>query len=225
MLASPARGQAEGSEHPAFPPGTLVVVGLASEARLLPPGTRVLVSAADTARLAARLAMLEEGVTGLLSFGIAGGLAPGAARGGLLVAEALRVSEELFLPDPGWTARIIARTGASPAVLAASDSIVPGTEAKRALHAATRALAVDMESGEVARAAARLGLPFAVLRAVADVAGEAIPRAAAITPAGEPDIARVLRGLLLRPWELPALLRLGRASAAAHAALRQAASA
>jgi hypothetical protein len=93
------------------------------------------------------------------------------------------------------------------------------------LHEATHALAVDMESGAVARAAARYALPFAVLRAVADVASEAIPRAAAITPSGEPDIPRVLRGLLRRPWELPALIRLGRASAAAHAALRQAASA
>lgn len=208
-----------------IPEGTLVVVGLASEARLLPPGTRVLVSGADTARLEAELATLPVGVTRLLSFGIAGGIAPGVARGALLAAEALRVGEELFLPDPDWTARLIARTGAAPAVLAASDVLVPDADAKRALHEATRALAVDMESGAVARAAARHGLPFAVLRAVADVAQEAIPSAAAITPSGEPDIPRVLRGLLRRPWELPALLRLGRASAAAHARLRQAASA
>jgi hypothetical protein len=208
-----------------IPDGTLVVVGLASEARLLPAGTRVLISGADTARLKADLAWLPAGVTRLLSFGIAGGIAPGVARGALLAAEALRVGEELFLPDPDWTAQIVARTGAAPAVLAASDVLVPDAVAKRALHAATRALAVDMESGAVARAAARHGLPFAVLRAVADVAGEVIPSAAAITPAGEPDLPRVLRGLLRRPWELPALLRLGRASAAAHARLRQAASA
>jgi len=207
------------------PGGTLVVVGLASEARLLPTGTRVVISGADTARLDAELARLPPGVTRLLSFGIAGGIAPGVACGALLVAEALRLGEELFLPDPDWAARIIARTGAAPAVLAGSDTLVPDASAKRALHEATHALAVDMESGAVARAAARHGLPFAVLRAVADTAGEAIPRAAALTPSGEPDLPRVLRGLLRRPWELPALLRLGRASAVAHAALRQAASA
>ncbi len=211
--------------HPAFAPGTLVVVGLASEARLLPPGVRVLVSGADPTRLARALDSRPEGVERLLSFGLAGGLAPGVARGALLAAEAVVAEGGIFLPDPAWTAEIVARTGALPAVLAGSEALAPDAAAKRALHAATRALAVDMESGVMARAAARHGLPFAVLRAVADRAEESIPRAAALTPEGRPDLPRVLLGLLRRPWELPALIRLGRASAAAHAVLRQAASA
>ncbi|WP_051212276.1 phosphorylase family protein [Rubritepida flocculans] len=211
--------------HPAFAPGTLVVVGLASEARLLPPGARVLVSGADPTRLARALDSRPAGVERLLSFGLAGGLAPGVARGALLAAEAVVAAGGIFLPDPAWTAEIVARTGALPAVLAGSEALAPDAAVKRALHAATRALAVDMESGVMARAAARHGLPFAVLRAVADRAEESIPRAAALTPEGRPDLPRVLLGLLRRPWELPALIRLGRASAAAHAVLRQAASA
>jgi hopanoid-associated phosphorylase len=208
-----------------IPEGTLVVVGLASEARLLPPGARVLVSGADPARLARALEARPEGVERLLSFGLAGGLATGVARGALLAAEAVVAEGAIFLPDPAWTAEILARTGAAPAVLAGSEALLPDAAAKRALHAATRALAVDMESGVMARAAARHGLPFAVLRAVADTAEESIPRAAALTPEGRPVLPRVLLGLARRPWELPALIRLGRASAAAHAVLRQAASA
>ncbi|MCU0887066.1 MAG: nucleoside phosphorylase [Rubritepida sp.] len=206
-----------------LPEGCVVAVGLASEARCLPPGTRVLVSAGDPARLAAALAALPPGeARALLSFGIAGGLAPGTRAGDLLVAEALREGDEFHLPDAAWSARLQAASGARPGVLAASARLVASPAEKRALHAATRALAVDMESGVVARHAAAQGLPFAVLRAVADGPEEALPRAAAdaLTPSGEPALGRVLAALARRPWELPALLRLGRASARAHAALR-----
>jgi hypothetical protein len=59
---------------------------------------------------------------------------------------------------------------------------------------------------------------------VADGAGEALPRAAAVglNPDGSPAPGRVLAALLRRPAELPALLSLARASAAAHASLRRA---
>lgn len=186
----------------------------------MPAGARVVVSGGDPARLAARLAALDD-VRAVLSFGIAGGLAPGLHPGDLLVAEALREGAELLLPDPGWTERLRAATGARPAVLAASAALVATPAEKRALHAATHALAVDMESGVAARFAAARGLPFAVLRAVADTAAEAVPRAAAdaLDAEGRPRPLAVLAALLGRPWELPALIRLARRSAAAHRAL------
>jgi hopanoid-associated phosphorylase len=204
-------------------PGGVVAVGLASEAALLPAGTRVVVSGGDPARLEALLAALPTDVTAVLSFGIAGGLAPGVGGGDVLVADALHAGG-VFLPDEAWTRRIALRTGARAGPLAASDTLLPDAAAKQALYARTGALAVDMESGAVARFAARRGLPFAVLRAVADGPRDALPRAAAVglTPDGRPAILPVLRALLRRPWELPALIRLGRASARAHRALAQA---
>jgi hopanoid-associated phosphorylase len=203
-----------------IPAGAVVAVGLASEARLLPPGARAVVSGGDPARLAARLAALGA-VRAVLSFGIAGGLAEALRPGDLLVAEALRDGEELFLPDPAWAARLQAATGARLGVLAASATLVATPAAKRALHGATHALAVDMESGVAACFAAARGVPFAVLRAVADTAGEALPRAAAdaLDADGRPRPLAVLAALLPRPWEVPALIRLARRSAAAHAAL------
>lgn len=203
-----------------IPEGAVVAVGLASEAALLPAGTRVLVSGGDAARLATMLDALPDDVTCVLSFGIAGGLAPEARTGDVLLASTLHAGQP-FAPDEAWTTALAICTGARVVPLAASDTLLADAQAKRALHATTGAEAVDMESGAVARFAAARGLPFAVLRAVADGPEDALPRAAhhALTPDGRLALRPVLAGLARRPWELPGLIRLGRASARAHAAL------
>lgn len=209
---------------PLVPDGAVVAVGLRSEAALLPVGTRVVVSGGDPARLAVLLEALPGDVTGVLSFGIAGGLAPHVATGDVFVATALRSLSESFPVDPDWRAALIRKTSAASAILAASDTLLASVEAKRALHRATRAVAVDMESGVAARFALARGLPFAALRVVADGPEDILPRAAAVglKPDGAPAPLRVLVSLARRPWELPALIRLARASAAAHEALRRA---
>lgn len=209
---------------PWVPDGAVVAVGLKSEAALLPAGTRVVISGGDPVRLAALLEALPGDVTGVLSFGIAGGLAPNAAAGDVIVATALRSLTESFPADPAWRAALIRRTSAASAILAASETLLTSAEAKRTLHNATRAAAADMESGAAARFARARGIPFAALRAVADGPAEVLPRAAAvgIRPDGSPAPLRVLVSLARRPWELPSLIRLARASAVAHEALRRA---
>ncbi len=201
-----------------FPPGCVVAVGLKSEAALLPKGVRVVISGGDPARLDA---LWPEEATAVLSFGIAGGLAPDVARGAVILASALWEEGEVWAVDAPWLALLSALLPARPGLLAASGTLLENAAAKASLHARSGALAVDMESGAAARFAAARGLPFAALRAVADGPGEALPRAAAVglNPDGSPAPGRVLAALLRRPRELPALLRLARASAAAHAAL------
>jgi len=107
------------------------------------------------------------------------------------------------------------------APIVGSDTPVAAAAAKAALFAATQAVAVDMESHGVARAAAETGVPLAVLRVVADPADRAIPWAAmaGMAPDGSVRPAAVLGRLILRPWEVPALVRLARDSRQAHAAL------
>ena len=198
-----------------FPPGCIVAVGLRSEAALLPPSVRTVVSGGDPRRLAALLAALPRDVTAVLSFGIAGGLAPGLATGEVLAASEIWDAGEIWPalwphPLPGRTAR-----------LAASTVLLPDALAKAGLHRVSGAFAVDMESGIAARFARERAVPFGALRAVADAAGDALPRAAALGlhPDGSPAPLRVLGALLRRPTDLPGLLRLARASARAHAAL------
>ena len=102
--------------------------------------------------------------------------------------------------------------------MAGAERVIATPEEKAALHRDTGASAVDMETAVIARS----GIPFAVLRAVADTADETLPPAAAegLDEAGNPAPWRVMRALLRRPGDLPGVVRMGLRSQAALRALR-----
>jgi len=217
---------------------TGVLVGMMTEAACLAPlGDTVTIACsgarAELARARAE-ALAAGGAGALLSFGIAGALAPGLAPGALLLPRAVVVAgrgERAATPD--WHRRVAELVGAaglpllSGVTLAGSDGAVTGAGAKAALAAATGSAAVDMESHILAEVAARHGLPFLVLRAIADPAERGIPgpALAGLGPDGETRPGRVALRLLAAPWTLPALLRLAKDSEAGLAALRAAVSA
>jgi adenosylhomocysteine nucleosidase len=99
--------------------------------------------------------------------------------------------------------------------------VVADAGAKRLLSARTGASAVDLESGAVARVAHRHGLPFAVLRVVCDPAHRSLPpvAVAAVGNAGAIRPLGVLRSIVARPAQIPALLRLALDAAVARRAL------
>jgi len=203
-----------------------VVCGLQSEARRLParPQLRVAISGAS-ARRAEEAAdrLLAEGADVLLSFGVAGGLAPEAQVGELVLAdEVMTETGERWPADAGWLGRLReSLPEASVRVLFGSDVIV-GDVAEKARLAAKGAYAVDMESHAVARAAARAHRPFAVLRAIADPATRVIPASAAygVGEKGETRAWPVLKAAAKRPGDLIKLMQVGADSAKALAALR-----
>jgi len=202
-----------------------VIVGMNSEAALLPAGTPVGAAGGVTRRvteLAERL--LAEGVEGLLSFGIAGGLDPALKSGDLVVGSAVRWEGESFAADAAWASHLLAAISSARAgTIAAVGRIAATPEAKRALYQDGGAV-VDMESGAMARVCAQAGKPFAVLRAVADPAGRGLPGSVfvGLAPDGSARPLAVMGALLRRPWELPGLIRVGLDSQAALAALRDA---
>lgn len=185
----------------------LVTVGMQSEAALLPKGTRIIVSGADPERLAALLAAQGEDVTAVLSFGIAGALDPELQPGDLVAATRIRATTGAWPADIAWAARLARATAARMGVLAGANAAAADAGAKKALRAMTGALAVDMESQLAAAHAARLGLPFAALRAVADTATETLPRAALVglTPEGRPAPLKVLMALARNPGDFKPL--------------------
>ncbi len=207
-----------------------VVVGYRGEARCLARALRVVCSGADPerARVVARQ-LCAEGAAGLVSFGLAGALAADLAPGDLLLPSAVVLpAGGRLATEPAWRERLAAtldRAGlaARDAPGAGSDAIVATRDAKRALGARTGALAVDMESHAVAEAAARAGLPFLVVRVIADRSDQVIPRAAhaAIDAQGEVRHLALLGRLSARPWEIASLLALGRSSARGLATLRR----
>jgi adenosylhomocysteine nucleosidase len=266
---------------------TLVVVtGLAAEARIArAPGVTTLIGAGRSDRLAAELeAAIAGGARRLLSFGVAGALAPHLKPGDLIVGRALIDGVTHTPCDPAWSAAMMDRLARAPSSLRAErsnpeieaavdprigmagvtserrdgerrqiasvtisgllrsarnddsamsaffadiagvDALVAEPAAKAALHLSSGAAAVDMESGVVARAAARHRLPFSILRAIADPAHRALPPAAlvAMRADGGIDLAAILRALTREPRQLPALTRLALEARRAFGALARA---
>lgn len=205
-------------------PPILAVTGLLAEARIAAgSGVMTVAGGGDHARLALLVqGALARGARAVISFGIAGGLEPGLAPGSVVVARGVHHGAARSEADPAWVARLAAALPrARIADIAGTDAAVAGAAEKAALHRATGAAAVDMESHVAARLAALHGLPFAALRIVADPASRGLPPAALVglKPDGTADIAAVLRSLVRAPGQVRALVRTALDARAAFAAL------
>jgi hopanoid-associated phosphorylase len=194
------------------PPAIVAVSGLAGEARIAAgPGVRAIAAAGDPRRLAHLLEReVSRGARGIMSFGIAGGLAEDIEAGAWLIGRAVVTGDARWLCDPPWAKALVARLpGAIVAELAGVDAPVMRPAAKLELRRATGAAAVDTESHVAAAIAAKHGLPFAAFRVVADSARRSLPPVAAValTPNGTVKHAAVLRSLARTPSQIPTMLR------------------
>ncbi len=210
-----------------------VVTGLRAEASCLcGSDVRIACSGGSAERARSEAARLvADGAVGLVSCGLAGGLAPQLRPGDLLLPGSVRSAGlASWSVDPIWRERVHARLAAGgvepkPGSLVGSDHIVAMASDKRALFEATGAQAVDMESHEVAAVATAAGLPFLVVRALADPHDQVIPQVAreALRPDGRVRLQATLGGLIRQPGALMALLRLAPQTARGLASLRRAA--
>ncbi len=196
-----------------------IVVGLEAEARIARRLGMVAIGGGLPAGAeAAAEKLVARDVTALLSFGLAGGLDP-ALPAGALVVPAMVIEDGITYPtDPGLSARLGAMM---PLRALSGHTVLADPASKRAARAATGAAIIDLESGAVARVAARHNLPFAVLRAVCDPAERALPplALAALDAGGRIGARRVIGSLLRHPGQIAALLGLARDAMRARAAL------
>ncbi len=197
-----------------------VVVGLAAEARIARRlGWPVAIGGgtASGAESAAQ-ALVQQACTGLISFGLAGGLDRMLRPGALVVPAAVIVDDQRYATDASLS-RVLG--GPTPHVMLGADAIVASVADKNRLRELTGAAAVDLESGAVARVAATHGIPFAVLRAICDPAARALPPAAlvALDTRGSIKVWRVLIAIAAQPGQLAALFGLAADAAAARRSL------
>jgi adenosylhomocysteine nucleosidase len=201
----------------------IALVGMVFEARIA-AGPCVFVICRNTqGEIAASLERaLQRGCRSIISFGVAGGLAPHLRAGDWVVASSIIDARQDRPTDVTWSqklARLI--PGAHHAPIAGVDAALTDAAAKRQMHAETGAAAVDMESHLVARLAEAHGLSFTAARVIIDPAHRFVPAAAlaALRPDGSASIAAVLRELAAAPSQLLALLRLASDGYVARGAL------
>jgi adenosylhomocysteine nucleosidase len=200
----------------------LCTTGLAAEARIARrAGLSAVVGAGDHRRTVKVAASAAEC---LVSFGIAGALAPNLKPGDIILSTEVIDADRRWLTGESLLPRIpelVAQIGAIEGPVLGAQIIVATKADKRRAWQETGAIAVDLESVVVARAAAALGIPFLVLRAIADPATRALPPAALLPLAydGTLDVRRVLGSVMRRPQQLPSLLAVAREALQALEAL------
>ncbi|HMH29990.1 MAG TPA: hypothetical protein VK580_15505 [Steroidobacteraceae bacterium] len=222
-----------------------VVAALASEARALGPsmprggdpplselamlGAGSLLALSGIGRAAAAgaaQALVDAGVSALMTFGMAGGLDPALKPGSVVIPR------ELISPDgaryaacPAWREQVAAAVSTLCAVsegnLLSSTHAIQTPADKAAAFRTTGAAAVDMESVAVAEIAAKHNLPFIAVRVIVDTAADMLPRAVvAASKAGKVQFARLIGGLILAPREIASLIKLAQRYRIAMRSLR-----
>lgn len=191
----------------------------------------------DRAAEAARW-LLEQGARALVSVGIAGGLAPELRPGDIVVGDSVvdepgtategggpgRFDTNPLLTEPARQALVDNGLEAVRGTVVTVARAELGAEGKSRLYRGHGAVAVDMESSAVARAAAGAGVPFFVLRSVCDTADRYISPHLADTldENGRPRPLVLAARLIRRPWLVGHLFMLKREFDAAIASLGRA---
>jgi len=184
-------------------------------------------------------------VAAVVSIGFSGALEEGLEVGDLVLASQLsatgavpcatemvasriggdEILPPLYRPDPGLLQAAAEALGAAGLHAVQGSTVtmpdIATTPAGRQrLAAQTGAVAVDMESYWVARAAAERGLPFLALRAISDTQEDRLlPFDQMANAYGEPSLARLAAHLLRHPGSLGVVVSLARNSGRARRAL------
>jgi nucleoside phosphorylase len=148
-----------------------------------------------------------------MSFGIAGALAPNLRAGDVVLSAEVLSDRQRWQTDEqfqGRVADIASEIGAFRGPVLGVSVVLATEEEKSRAWRETGALAADLESDVVARIASQTGIPFLVVRTIADSVYRELPPAALVplSEAGTPNLARVLGSVLRRPRQIGTLIRL-----------------
>jgi adenosylhomocysteine nucleosidase len=203
----------------------LCTTGLEAEAKIARrAGLHAVVGAGDHRRTVKVVEEAASAAECLVSFGIAGALKPGLRAGDIILSTEVVDDDRRWLSSDSLRVRfseLVDEIGALEGPVLGAQVAVATKADKRRAWRETGAIAVDLESVVVARAAAALGIPFVVLRAIADPAVRELPPAALVPLNGDgtPALRQVLASVLTQPRQLPNLLTVAREARQALQAL------
>lgn len=175
--------------------------------------------------------MLNAGMRRLLVWGTAGGLDPALQAGTLFLPDLLldAASGTRYPVSAPLHAQLEQKLGTLklPLVcrgtLVTTDKVLVTAKEKSRAAQQTGASMVDMESAAIAAAALGAGAEIAVLRVLLDDAGASLPPVVIRSMDTRHPHLRVAAGLLKRPQDLPAVLRLGQSFRRGYRSLNAAA--
>src|ERR1044072_5948588 len=132
----------------------IVVVGIAFEARIAAGLGVPVICGGDGKKLSSRLThAMAAGCGGLISFGVAGGLAPHLKPGTCVIGSEISAGHDARATDARWAQRLPRLIpGSIQGAFAGAREPIAHAQDKRRLHERTGPLAVDMESHIVAEA-------------------------------------------------------------------------
>jgi adenosylhomocysteine nucleosidase len=151
----------------------------------------------------------------VIAIGICGGIDPGLGIGDLVVPEATVVEAS------GAQGHPTPLPGHRPAGRLLTTDVLHNDPAEVAALHDQGFVAVDMETGAIGLECERRSVPWSVLRAVSDRAGDPGVDADVVgmaNPDGTADVAAVIRHVLRHPGRVPKLAELGRGMKRAVAA-------
>lgn len=203
----------------------LCTTGLAAEAKIARgAGLSAVIGGGDYRQTVKVLEEAASAAECLVSFGIAGALSPDLRSGDIVLSTEVVDDDRRWLSSDSLRPRIaelLEQIGAIEGPVLGAQMVLATQQDKHRAWQETGAIAVDLESVVVARASAALGIPFIVLRAIADPAARGLPPAALVPlrPDGKPAVGQVLASVMRRPQQLPTLLGVAREARQALAAL------
>ncbi|MEO6717407.1 MAG: phosphorylase [Novosphingobium sp.] len=190
--------------------GVLAVTGTRREASVLHQiGVMAIAIGGSGMALDKALAARGKDVSAIISFGMGGALNPDLKLGDWVVGTNVCGGTDADC-DLQWAAELSGKLPQARGGSCYADGrLIGDSREKQFLFGKYGAVVADMESHLVANAAARLGIPFAILRCISDEAQAALPPAIAVAmhPDGSLALGAIVKSILTNPGQLPQLWR------------------
>ena len=190
-------------------------------------GDTALLTAAGIGPQAAQQAaerLVSQGVSALLSWGVAAGLDTNLNAGSIAMPTQLLHKKTKFKVDGGWHKKIKKQITELATVYEGTsvhtDEVLCEPTQKQTLHTNSNAIIADMESATIAAVAKQANIAFLSIRVVSDPAHIALPAVLAkhLSKHKNPDILRLVFASAIRPWQWVSCYKFALGS---HIALRQ----